>query len=167
MSWNTPPPDPTSPDLLDNLRQFLINQGLVRDPRDATQQGVLPPLWIAPRHGCPAPGQTEGLGDNETDQNLVLAINDATDIPPGRYEGFLRHAHVEIVYRGRTSKPVKALENQIRAVINDKRGWTMVNVPVNESLLFRGLQPLGSDSVAYNFVQEYSFDLWGPFTQIS
>jgi hypothetical protein len=167
MSWNAPPPDPTNPDLLDNLRAYLISQGLVRDPRDGSQQGVLPPLWIAPRLGVPAPGQTEGINTVESDAKLVVAINPATDIPPARYEGWLRYNHVQFVFRGRTPQPVLSLENSIRAAINDKRGWTMGNVAVIESLLFRGLQPLGSDPVAFNYECEYSFAIEGPFQPIS
>jgi hypothetical protein len=167
MSWNSPPPDPTNPDLLDNLRQFLISQGLVRDPRDGTQQGRLPPLWIAPRFGVPAPGQTEGLNPVETDANLVVAINPATDVPPARYEGWLRYNHVTFVFRGRTPPPVLSLENSIRAVLNDKRGWMLSNVPVIESLLFRGLTPIGSDQFAFNYECEYSICIEGPFQPIS
>lgn len=166
MSWQAPPPDPTNPDLLDNLRAYLIGLGLVRDPRDGSQQNILPPLWIEPRLGVPAPGQKEGLNPVESDDKLVVAIRQATDTPPSRYEGFLRHNHVEFLYRGRIPKPVLALENQIRAALNDKRGWTMVNVPVNESLMVRGLQPLGSDPIAFNYIQEYEFSLWGPFTPV-
>lgn len=172
MSFEAPPPDPTAPDLLDNLRQFLINAGLVRDPRDASKQSSLPPMWLAPRHGVPAPGQTEGLNAAEVSPlppngpGIVMAAIPATDIPPARYEGFLRHNVVDLVFRGRTPQPVLSLENKIRAQINDKRAYQLVNVPVNESLLFRGLQPMGADSVAYNYLESYIFDLWGPFTQV-
>ena len=166
MSWQAPPPDPTNPDLLDNLRVYLIAQGLVRDPRDGTQKGILPPLWLAPRFGVPAPGQTEGLAASEQDPNLVLGAFPATDTPPPPYEGFRRINHVEIVFRGRTPPAVLSIENKIRAAINDKRGWMMANVPVNESLLFRGLQPIGSDNLGWVFNQEYLFELWGPFTPV-
>lgn len=167
MSWSDPPPDPTNPDLLDNLRQFLISQGIVRDPRDGTQQGILPPLWLAPRLGVPAPGQTEGLQAVETDPKLVAAAIPATDIPPARYEGWLRYNHVQFVFRARTPPPALSLENSIRAAINDKRGWTMGSVSVIESLLFRGLQPLGSDPVAFNYECEYTFTIEGPWQNIS
>lgn len=165
MSFTNPPPDPTSPDLLTNLRQFLINAGLVRDPRNGSSS--LPPMWVAPRYGTPAPGQTEGLKAQEVGKDIVLAINPGTGIPPARYEGFLRHNVVDIVYRGRIPQPVLSLENQIRAQINDKRAYMLVNVPVNESLLFRDLQFLGSDEIAFNYMQSYQFDLWGPFTQVA
>lgn len=165
MSFSDPPPDPTNPDLLSNMRQYLINQGIVRDPRDATNPS-LPPLWIDTRHGIPAPGQTEGLRDVERSPDAHLELRDATDIAPARYEGFLRNPHVEIVYRTRIPKIAKSLENKIRAAINDKRGWMMENVPVNESLLYRGLQPLGSDNTGFLFSQEYQFSLWGPFTPV-
>lgn len=166
MSWTNPPPDPTNPDLLDNLRAYLIGLGLVRDPRDASKQGLLAPLWLEPKFGVYAPGQTEGLNPGESDPNLVLGAFLATDTVPPRYEGFRRINHVELVYRAAKPQMALFLENNIRAAINDKRGWTMGNVPVNESLLFRGLQRIGSDNLGWTFNQEYVFELWGPFTPV-
>lgn len=165
MSWQSPPPDPTNPDLLDNLRAYLISQGVVRDPRDGSNPN-LPPLWLAPRFGVPSPGSTEGINPVEAHKDAVLGAFDATDIPPTRFEGFLRHAHVELVFRTRTAPMAKSLENSIRAAINDKRGWMMANMPVNESLLYRGFQPVGSDNLGYTYTEEYAFDLWGPFQSV-
>lgn len=165
MSWTQPPPDPTSPDLLSNLRQYLINSGLVRSPRDASNPS-LPPMWIAPRFGVPAPGQTEGINPVEVGENMVLGLNPLAGIAPARYEGFLRRDHVEIIYRSRTPQPARSLENSIRALINDKRAWMMVNVPVNESLLFADLSPVESNNLGWTFREEYSFGLWGPFTPV-
>lgn len=164
MSWSAPPPDPTNPDLLDNIRQYLINNGVVRDPRDGTN--TLPPLWISPRFGAPAPGQTEGIKAVEVGNPVVAALDDATDIPPARYEGFLRNSHVTLEVRARTAQQAKAFENQVRALLNDKRGWMMVNVPVNESLLYRGFQPISRSNLAFTFQCEYTFVLWGPFTPV-
>lgn len=162
MSWNAPPPDPTSPDLLDNLRQYLINQGVVRAPRVA---GPLPPMWIAPRFGCPAPGQTDGLNaPTEVGNDLVVAIVPTTDIPPARYEGWLRRNHVQFIIRARIAPLALSFENTVRANINDRRGWMMASVPIIESLIFRGLQPLGSDNLGYTFTCEYQFEMEGPYT---
>jgi hypothetical protein len=161
MSWNAPPPDPTSPDLLENLRAYLATQGVVRSPRTA---GSLPPLWVAPRFGCPAPGQTDGLQTVEVGTDLVAAINPATDIPPARYEGWLRKNHIELIIRARIVPLALSFENAVRANINDRRGWIMGSVPIIESLLFRGLQPLGSDNLGYTFVCEYQFEIEGPYT---
>lgn len=165
MSFSDPPPDPTNPDLLNNLRDYLIGLGLVRDPRDGTNPN-LPPMWRFPRFGIPAPGQKEDLRPVEQSTDMHVALNYATDIPPARYEGFLRNQHVEIVYRARIPPLALSLENKIRAALNDKRGWMMGLVPVNESLLFRGLQPVSSDNTGFLFTQEYQFVLWGPFTPV-
>lgn len=164
MSWQAPPPDPTNPNLLGNLRQLLINNGLVRDPRDGTT--TLPPCWISPRFGVPAPGQTDGLKSVEVGPNMVVGLNPRTGIPSARYEGFMRVDHVEVVFRARTAEPIQSLENSIRALVSDKRGWMMVNMPVNESLLFSGLQFLASDNLGFVFREEYSFNIQGPFTPV-
>lgn len=169
MSFSpTSAPDPTNPDLLENIRSYLISRGLVRDPRDGTNQSTLAPLWIDPRHGVPAPAQTEGLKPVEASQvGLVLGIFPATDIPSARYESFLRKNHVRFVYRGRTSQPVLSMSNSVWAALNDKRGWMMDHVEVNESLRFRGLQPIQRDNLGFTYEEEYSFLLWAPFAVVN
>lgn len=157
----TPPPDPTNPDLLLGLRGYLAVQGLVRDPRDATSSAA--PMWIAPRFGTPAPGQTEGLDPVEIGPTLVISAAKTTGIPPARYENFLRMDGVGFVVRSQTAPLAYSFEQQVRAAINDKRGWTMNGVEVNESLLFRDLQPISSDNLGYTFTMEYQFSLWAPF----
>lgn len=172
MSFELPPPDPTNPDLLIGVFKYLEEKGVVREPSDPTLQEELPPCWIEPRFGCPAPGSGEGLAPAEVSPNppdgpgVVVSIERITGIPSGPYEGFLRTDHVQFVVRSYMPQPAFEFEQQVRKNINDKRGWLMFNVPVNESLLFRDLQPISKDNLAFTFSFEYSFMLWGPFTQL-
>lgn len=167
-----PPPDPTNPDLLLNLRAYLMSQSMVRDPRDATTQATLPPMFLAPRMGTPAPGETEGLAPVEVcplppnGPGLVVSAAKATGIPAAAYEGFIRRDGVELVVRSKDAQPAYYFENQVRGAINDKRGWNMAGLPVIESLLFRDLQPVAQDNIAFTFTLEYLFTLWAPFASV-
>jgi hypothetical protein len=172
VSFELPPPDPTNPDLLIGIFQYLKGAKLVREPSDETYQDELPPMWIEPRLGCPAPGNVEGLGEAEISPNppygpgVVASIEKITGIPSLPYEGFLRTDHVQFIVRSYTAAPAFEYESKVRALINDKRGWLMYNVPVNESLLFRDLQLISKDNIAFTYAFEYSFSLWGPFTPV-
>jgi len=157
------PPDPTNPDLLKGIRNYLISQGVVRDER---VPGTAPPLWIAPRHGTPAPGQSEGLNPTEVGQDVVASISKTSGIAPQSMEGFIRKDGVQFVVRARKAPFGYAFEQQVRVALNDKRGWMMDNVPVNESLLYRDLAPIGADDQGYIFTFEYMFNLWGPFVPV-
>lgn len=160
----SPAPDPTDPDLLEGVSLYLISQGIVRDPSD--NSNTLPPLWIEPRNGTPAPGESEGLNPVEVGNDLVVSINRATGIPSPPYEGFIRHDGVEFVVRAIEPSFASSFESKVRAALNDKRGWQMATVPVNESLLFRDLQPIGSDNTGWTYTLEYMFNLWAPFALI-
>jgi hypothetical protein len=172
VSFDIPPPDPTNPDLILGLFHYLATQGVVRDPLDDTYQSTRPPLWLEPRLGTPAPGPVEGLGETEISPltpdgpGLQVGVESLPGIPSGPYEGFLRSSHVQFVVRAERADIAKQFEQAVRALLNDKRGWEMYNVPVNESLLFRDLQPISKDNLAYTYTFEYAFSLWGPFTPV-
>ena len=173
MSFEAPPPDPTNPDLLLGIYHYLKEHNVIRDPRDATHKATIAPLWIEPRFGCPAPGQTEGLAEAEISPNpseggpgLVVSEEMMTGIPSAPYEGFLRNVHVQFVIRAYNTEIALSFEQQLRILLNDKRGWMMYNVPVNESLVYRALQPVDRSNVAFTYSTEYSFNLTGPFTPV-
>lgn len=152
------PPDPTDPDILEGLRAYLNSLGLAREPAVA---GTEPPMWIAPALGTPAPG--EGENPTEVGPTIVVGIRKGTGVPPARYENFLRTDSIQFVVRSAEAWQAYEWEAQVRAALNDKRGWQMANVPVNESLLFKDLQPVGSDNTGYLFTMEYLFNLWTPY----
>jgi hypothetical protein len=173
MSFEAPPQDPTNPDLLIGVFEYLRELNLVRDPDDGTHQKTLPPLWIEQRLGVPAPGKQEGLGPTEISPNpseggpgLTVGVETATGIPTGPYEGFIRLPHLQFVLRAYTSNIAYEFEEKLRIALNDKRGWMMYNVPVNESMIYRELQPVSRDNIAYTYVTEYQFNLTGPLTPV-
>lgn len=143
------------PDTLTALRDYLVSQGIVRIPRVA---GTAPPMWLEPRNGTPAPG----AGDNPTEVGdpTVLAAFLGTGIAPKRHEGFIRTDAVTIWVRTRTAPLAHQIEKQLRAALNDKRGWAMAGLQVNESLLFRDLQRVGFDNQGYSGNTEYFMFIW-------
>lgn len=173
MSFEHAPPDPTDPDLIIGIFEYLKEQGITRDPENASLQKTLPPLWMEPRDGCPAPGPVEGFTAAEISPNpeeggpgLVVSVEKSTGVPSPAYEGFLRMQHVQFVIRSYIAQTAYAFEQKLRVALNDKRGWMMYNVPVNESLLYRDLQPITRDKIAYTYSLEYQFNLWGAFTPV-
>jgi hypothetical protein len=162
--YYSPPPDPTNPDLMLNIRDYLIYQGLVRLPEDGTHPS-LPPMWIEPRYGVPAPEEkTEGGADVEVGQGMVTALYWATGIPSKPYESFIRNDCVDFIIRSDTPQPAIAFENNVRIAINDRRGWMMANISVDESLLFRAMSKVSSDEQGWVFSFEYLFTLWGTYS---
>ena len=142
--------------VVDYLQAYLIAQGVGRDPRTA---GALPPIWREPRDGTPAPGETVG-SSVEMNPDAVLGLVKVGGTPPPRHEGFIRWDHVDIWVRVRKAPMAHDLETDIRALLNDKRGWVMAGLLVNESLLVRDLQPVGSSPSGYDYTMEYQFCTW-------
>ena len=145
----------TSDTILDDFRDFLVVQDVVRIPRIA---GVRPPLWLEPRDGAPAPG--EGTKNVEKDADIVLSAFRATGIPSLPYEGFLAKPHVALWYRVRRSDFAAAKHREIMALIHDKRNWLMGTQQVHESMCVRELQPLGSDESGFTYTAEFQFHVW-------
>jgi hypothetical protein len=167
--WDAYPVDPTNPDLLLNIAAYLIELGFVRDPDTPDVIGSpLPPLWIAPRYGCPAPGETPQDGNStEIGVNTVVSMGWATGIAPKRYEGFLRDDGVEFFIRSISPQVPMALDNQIRGALNDRRGWVLNGaVIINESLLTRPIQLLSSDEQGWTYHFEYLFNTWGTMSRV-
>lgn len=159
--------DPAS--LLQNLRAFLVNNGVCRIPRNPSGTPPVPPCWLDPERGIPYPGQTQGLGPNEgTIVNkpriggLVLAIVPATGIASPPHEGFLVRLGATIWYRSALSPEIQSMHERIRALLSDQRNYSLNGLAVNESLLTREIQRVTSNEEGYVYNCEYMFLLWGP-----
>lgn len=146
------------PDVLGPLRTYLIAQGLVRNPTIASS---LPPMWLEPQHGTPAPGETPSGGNTtQIGADLVIGAFLSGGFPVGPYESSWRIPTVDLRLRGRTSPVVKTAEAQITAALIDKREWVMGGINVIESQLWRPLQPIAIDDQSFDFVVSYSFQVY-------
>lgn len=140
------------PLLLDALRTHLISAGLVRDPRTA---GALPPAWRSPRRGVPAPGEGTGV---EVGATVVVGLLPAQGIAEKAYDAtYLRTDGVDVYIRATTAPAAIALDDAIRAIVLDRRGWTMGGLTIVEAQLYRTLSLVDSDEQAFNFVAGYTF----------
>jgi len=143
--------------LLEAMREHLIAEGLVRKP---TVAGALPPLWLEPRLGTPAPG--EGNNATAVSPDLVIGAEASGGVLSQRYQGFFRFDGVEFTIRARTAPLALTFESNLRALINDVRQVMWGDLLIIESLQFRPLQPLGRDEQSYDWNTEYLIQTWQP-----
>jgi hypothetical protein len=145
--------------LLTYMRDYLVAEGLVRKPSVA---GALPPLWLEPAEGTPAPGE----GDNATEigSTLVLSASLATGIPREPYTGqWLRTDAIQFVVRASAAtgalQAAFDLETEIKRRFDDRRAYNMGALLVLESRMFRGLQRVSSNrEQGYVMTTEYTFE---------
>ena len=142
-----PQPDAALMNLLENLSDYLVNQqGIARDPQTP---GALPPLYIDPRDGVPAPDATT---------TVVVGAMLTGGIRPEPRMDELRKDIVDVWIRSRTSPQAFAFEEQLRPALIDRVDWQMGAMWVGESLQWRALQRFSSDSDGYVFTTAYIFE---------
>jgi len=144
-------------DLLQSFRDHLILNSVCRKP---SVPGTLPPMWLEPRNGVPAPG--EGDSPAEVGQTLVLGAFMAPGVTPQPYEGFVRTDGIEVWIRASSAPLVRPVENSIRAAVNDRRNFSLANLWVESMYLFRDLQLVDSGPQGWSFNLSYLVSLWGP-----
>lgn len=131
--------------LLTALRTYLVDQGVGRHPRTA---GPLPPVWVHPVNGTPAPGETPGAPVEAGEQ--VIGLYRAGGIRSGPFEAWLQRALVDVHIRTRTVPAAVDLGRQLRvAVIGvtpaPKTAWLMGGLQVIAAQEWRPLQPLPAE----------------------
>jgi hypothetical protein len=127
--------------LCDHVFQYLITQGIARDPRVA---GSVPPAFRSPADGVPAPG--EGLG-TELGPTAVIGLNADISIPALFVESEWRKDIVDIVYRTLKRPDADTLYAQVRlALIGPpfKMNWLMAGMRIIQSVEWQGMQLIDS-----------------------
>lgn len=142
------------PNLLTAVRDHLVSQNIVRKPSVA---GSVPPLWLEPALGTPAPG--EGNNPIEVGSDLVLGAFLTGGFAPAPYGSFLRKPIVDIRFRGKSPQNIETTELAITKALIDKRDWTMGGLYVVECEQWRPLQRLGSDEQGFEFVVAFWWEL--------
>lgn len=143
--------------LLEGMRDFLVGEGLVRKPAVAApdDEPNLPPMWLEPRSGVPAPG--EGRNPVEVGPDLVLGAYVAPGIPPAAYENFLRNDGVEIRFRSKSAPRAIQFEIDLRKTLNDIRNFMMGGVSIVEVRMWQDMRRIGSDEQAFTYSVGYVF----------
>lgn len=134
--------------LLPEVRAYLVAQSLARVPSTA---GAAAPMWLEPRKGTPAPGESPGQNATEIGPTLVIAAWPGGGIPPASYESGFREDIVDFEIRARTAPVAHEWEEQARAALIDKRNWSMGAITIIESLLWRPMQLLSHDEQSYTY----------------
>lgn len=157
-----------TPDLLSALRDFLIVEGLVRDP-DVPGTGDpttwKPPLWLDPRLGPPAPGEGDAP---QKGHSITVSALTAPGVPSERFEQiYHRTDGVDLRIRSLKAPDAKKLEQTLRRRLADRRDWQLGDpakptriVRVIESLEFRPLQLLSSGEQGFDYVSGYLFQTY-------
>jgi hypothetical protein len=160
--------------LLDHLRDYLVEQGLVRAPDDpgVGARPWLPPAYRHPPGGPIGPGDAAdanlGLGEDAVDDGIVLSIMFAPGIPPGPDGAETRILGVDLNFRADAPAKVDALEGEIRDRLLDAANgyppggrcdWIMAGLYVIQSTEFRSKQPLPTDGQSFAFVTGYLFEV--------
>jgi hypothetical protein len=150
-------------DLLVDLRDHLVAEGVVRRPRETEPAGA-PPLWLPALGGrLRAPGEPTGAtGDQaiEVGDTAVLGARLVTGIPSRRFEKFMRTRIVRIRLRVTQVTIAEALEERLIASLVDRRDWWMASRKVIESLEYLPMRPAGEDNAALDFLADYSFQVY-------
>jgi hypothetical protein len=137
--------------LLNELRAYLIAQGIGRDPRVA---GSLPPIWRQPRDGVPAPGQGSGA---EVGATAVVGLFVNGGYPSAPMEGFLERRSVDIRLRTSHAQIGEQIGVALAVALDDRRYYLAGALRVHESLMERPLQLLASDAHSFDYVTSYVF----------
>lgn len=149
------------PEILDDFRDYLITQSVVRRPSSATPDAH--PLYLEPQGGAPMAGDKTGV---EADAVAVLSAFDTGDFPEAFYSEWRRSTiDVHIRVKSLQSLPeVRVIERQLRdALLGDagaKFNWQMGSRQVIESSQWRGLQRLGADAQGWTYVAAYLFQTY-------
>jgi len=126
--------------IADRVRQHLIDEGLVRDPRVASP---LPPAWRQPVNGVPAPG--EGTAP-EVGATLVVGIVRTNGLAAPFLESQWRRDVVDIVMRATTWPLIETFYADARRELIDKMGGTMATMRVISTQEWRALASIDSNS---------------------
>jgi hypothetical protein len=140
--------------LIEELRAALIAEGLVRRPPVA---GPLPPMFLHPREGVPAPGAGRAP---ERDADLVTGLFMTGGTAARPYVEWLEEQRtVDVRYRSRQASTAERLARKIEAALSGRRHWLMGQLLVEQALVWRPLGLVVSDDLGYDFVQSFAFDV--------
>ena len=144
------------PQLLDELRAHLVTAGVVRVPRTA---GSAPPMFLSPKNGTPAPGESES-GNSVEQGDPVVGAYRTDGIAGGPYVSkWRRKPIVELRFRASKVSAIEQLELNITGKIADRRDFQMAGQYVIECQQWRELQLIESGAQGYEYLASYWFEL--------
>lgn len=145
--------------VIDELRAYLIAQGLAQtnDPSVAAPSAVLPSVWVKPVDGAPEPRLPKGA------EVATITLSDTLLRAPDVLAPWMEEAFIEVIVRSWSPSAGALIQRQIRGLIvpdnaiGGRKMWTMNNLLVEYSTMWRGDQSLGATDLSYGRTQSFRF----------
>lgn len=149
---------PSKPIMVDEFQAFLVAEAVGQLP-DAMPSPLHPSIWTLPRQGAPLPRQDDGAWLEET----TITLNDTNLQARPNLEAWIEEAYIDVTVRSVSPNVGKLVHRVIRGLlqpvglVGGRKGWTMNNLPVLYSRVWRGEQPLPPQDggVTYDRVASY------------
>lgn len=144
--------------VLEELRDYLIAQGIAQSQAEDASL-TIPSVWLNPKDGAPAPRGPKG----DQVENATITLIDTNTTGPPELEAWIEETFVDVIVRSRTAAPGKLLQRQIRGLLSPigdlygRKHWTMSDLLVEYSTLWRGDQPVAADETGWTRVQSFRF----------
>jgi hypothetical protein len=137
--------------VVEELKAYLVAQGLAVHPGPSLS---LPSVWTPPRDGAMHPRDGE---------NATIVLAESLNAPAGTLEAWITESFVNVIVRAREDRDAKLIQRSILDLIHPNAAhggrfvWTMNNLVVEYSRVWRGDQALEADKVSYTRVQSFVF----------
>lgn len=126
-----------APELLDDLIDYLIGEGVVCDYPDRSTADA-PPLLADPQDGSPTPA--------EAHVDVVAAVFLSNGPAARPYESPWRWDKLDFVFRAKHPRYTWTLHEALRPLLIDRSAWQMGNRRVHDTRELRSLRRRGSDT---------------------
>lgn len=146
--------------LLEELQDFLVEEDIAQLPGEDAS-ATLASVWWNPNDGAPAPRAVDAGGIEYATITLVdilAALGD--DTAP-----WIEKSFIDVIVRSRDERVAILVQRSIRDllapldILGGRKQWTMNNLLVERSDLWRGEQPLNSRSPnTYDRSQAFLFE---------
>lgn len=124
--------------VIEQLQDYLVAQGVGQLP-GAVPSMILPSIWLAPRDGSPLPRAGE---------NVTVTLIDTNLASPAGLMAWIEETFVDIIVRSRGASEGKLVQRNIKKLLvpfdahGGRKQWTMGTLLVEQSIEWRGDQPL-------------------------
>ncbi len=144
----------------EELQDYLVTALPAQLP-GATPSLAVPSVWLQPRDGAPVPRRSTAGGFAE---NATITLAETMVAGPAPTDAWLETTVVDVTVRATANQACKLLQRQIRDLIaprGDYMGrklWTMSDLLVERSWVWKPDQALAADEDSYTRVQSFMFE---------
>lgn len=150
--------------VVEELRDYLIIAGaVVAQTATGAATTTLPTVWIDPRDGAPQPRWDDANARWQEDITVTI-VDQMTAGPDGGMEDWTEETFVDVIVRSRNQSPGRLVHRTIRGLLHPvsspsgKSYWTMGNLLVQRSSIWRSEQQVGVTPIDYTRTASYRFE---------